>query len=621
MLTLQEIQAAIGGEIHGNMLSAPGPGHSAKDRSMSVWCSDKWPSFKVTSHAGDDWKVCQDHIRAKLDIPDWKPKNDNAVRQANEDRIAGALKLAIAGTPAPTASKFKIVRTYDYVDADGTLLYQNCRLEPKDFRQRKPDGKGGWIWKLGDVKRVPYRWPELLKYPDATVFIAEGEKDTDNVIALGLCATTTASHKWTADCVNALASRDCWILQDNDIAGRKNALDAATALHGTAKSIKIIALPGLVDGGDVSDWIDAGHTKGELEDVCYSAQLWLPTTAGTVTFVKHSKQFVAEFTPPDYLVDGLIQESYLYSLTGATGSGKTAITLRLAASVALGGLFADRETKKRRVLYLAAENPDDVRMRWIALAQQMDFEMENIEVYFIEGVFKISQMADALQSETKRIGGEFGMLIVDTGPVFYEGDNENDRTQQGRHAAMLRGLIDIVPGRPAVIANCHPVKNATFDNLVPAGGGNFLNQVDGNLTAAKNESAVELHWQGKFRGVEFAPMNFMLRTVTHEKLKDSRGRLIPTVICEWISDQAKERIAAQMVSDEDRLLTFIAADPKASLSSLAVKMEWKLYNGQPNKMKASRCLKGLMKAKLVKQTRAGNYHLTNEGEAELKDAA
>jgi hypothetical protein len=76
-----------------------------------------------------------------------------------------------------------------------------------------------------------------------------------------------------------------------------------------------------------------------------------------------------------------------------------------------------------------------------------------------------------------------------------------------------------------------------------------------------------------------------------------------------------------MVSDEDRLLTFIAADPKASLSSLAVKMEWKLYNGQPNKMKASRCLKGLMKAKLVKQTRAGNYHLTNEGEAELKDAA
>jgi hypothetical protein len=77
-----------------------------------------------------------------------------------------------------------------------------------------------------------------------------------------------------------------------------------------------------------------------------------------------------------------------------------------------------------------------------------------------------------------------------------------------------------------VIANCHPVKNASSDNLVPAGGGNFLNQVDGNLTAAKDESTTELHWQGTFAGVDFAPMFFQLQTVTHERLKDSRGRSI-----------------------------------------------------------------------------------------------
>jgi hypothetical protein len=72
---------------------------------------------------------------------------------------------------------------------------------------------------------------------------------------------------------------------------------------------------------------------------------------------------------------------------------------------------------------------------------------------------------------------------------------------------MLRNLIEEIPGRPTVIANVHPVKNAAPDNLIPAGGGNFLNQVDGNLTAAKNDNTTELHWQGKFRGVEFAPMH------------------------------------------------------------------------------------------------------------------
>ena len=151
--------------------------------------------------------------------------------------------------------------------------------------------------------------------------------------------------------------------------------------------------------------------------------------------------------------------------------------------MALGVVFANRETKKRRVLYLAAENPVDVRMRWIALAQQMDFDPDTIEVYFIEGVFKISQMGEALKREAERVGGEFGLVIIDTGPVFYEGDDENNRAQQARHAVMLRDLMDIIPGKPAVIANVHPVKNAKADNLLPAGGGMLLS--DRTLRAAR----------------------------------------------------------------------------------------------------------------------------------------
>jgi hypothetical protein len=228
--------------------------------------------------------------------------------------------------------------------------------------------------------------------------------------------------------------------------------------------------------------------------------------------------------------------------------------LRLAACIALGIPFAGRKTKKRRVLYLAAENPVDIRMRWIALGQQMNFDTETIEVYFVEGVFRISKMTAALRAEAERIGREFGLVIVDTGPVFYEGDDENNRNQQGKHAEMPRGLIDVIPGKPAVLANVHPVKNAAPDNLLPAGGGNFLNQVDGNLTAAKTDSTTEVHWQGKFRGVEFAPLHFLIRTVTHQIIKDGEGGLIPTVVCDWISDTAKDEMAQQKISDEDKVL-------------------------------------------------------------------
>ena len=41
-----------------------------------------------------------------------------------------------------------IVATYDYCDEWGALLSQVCRLAPKDFRQRRPDGNGGWVWSV-----------------------------------------------------------------------------------------------------------------------------------------------------------------------------------------------------------------------------------------------------------------------------------------------------------------------------------------------------------------------------------------------------------------------------------------------------------------------------------------
>jgi hypothetical protein len=71
------------------------------------------------------------------------------------------------------------------------------------------------------------------------------------------------------------------------------------------------------------------------------------------------------------------------------------------------------------VLYLAAENADDVRMRWIALAQCMDFDLDTIEVYFVEGRFKLSKSLKLLRAEANKRGGEFGLVIVDTGPTFF----------------------------------------------------------------------------------------------------------------------------------------------------------------------------------------------------------
>jgi hypothetical protein len=346
----------------------------------------------------------------------------------------------------------------------------------------------------------------------------------------------------------------------------------------------------------------------------YTDKLPPPTTVEMLT----SAEFCAAYVAPDYLVEGLLQRQFFYSITGKTGAGKTAIALLFCALVGLGRVLDDRQFEKGRVLYLAGENPVDVQQRWIAMSQQMDFSPDEVDVHFIPGVFRISAMQAAIAAEVEKLGG-VALVVIDTTAAYFEGDEENSNTQTGNYARMQRSLIKTLPGAPAIIALCHPVKNAADDNLLPRGGGAYLNEVDGNLTVMQDDGVVHLHWQGKFRGPDFAPLSFRLRSVTHERLKDSKGRLIPTVVAEHMSDLAVEEFKKVTVNDEDTVLHLLATDSTLSVASIAARAGWLTKDGKPNKSLAQRCVARLRDAKLIRKTRAGSWRLTPAGEQELGD--
>jgi hypothetical protein len=94
----------------------------------------------------------------------------------------------------------RVIATYDYTDESGALLYQVLGFEPKDFRQRRPDGVGGWLWKLDGVRRIPYRLPELIEAlaNERPVFVVEGEKDVEALAAISVPATCNphGTGKW-----------------------------------------------------------------------------------------------------------------------------------------------------------------------------------------------------------------------------------------------------------------------------------------------------------------------------------------------------------------------------------------------------------------------------------------
>jgi 5S rRNA maturation endonuclease (ribonuclease M5) len=299
-IDLRSLARALGGDVGKGQVLCPGPGHSRADRSLSVKIDPSAPDgFVCHSFADDDPIACKDYVRQKAGFPAFKayteettarpPKsNGTLAREGAGSKRKSAFDISkVIAAQTNATPKGKVVATYNYTDSEGELLYQVVRLEPKSFRQRRPDGHGGWIWNLDGVGRVLYRLPELLRYSDATVFVTEGEKDADRVAELGHCATTVACGKWTSDCVKALAGRDCIILQDMDETGKKKALATAQALHGTAATIRVVALPGLTGEPklkDVSDWLDHdARNTGKLVDVCLDAPLWTPETAEATT--------------------------------------------------------------------------------------------------------------------------------------------------------------------------------------------------------------------------------------------------------------------------------------------------------------------------------------------------
>ena len=180
-----------------------------------------------------------------------------------------------------------ITATYDYTDERRELLYQVVRFDPKDFRQRRPDGRGEWTWRLrqGSARAVPDS-PSCRG--NQSVYIAEGEADVDSLRTIDLPATTNCggAGKWRDDYTRQLVAAGVThtvILPDNDDPGRAHAADVAQSCHAAGLAVKTVALPGLAPKADVRDWLKAGHTRDELVALVKSTSVYIPVATTDTT--------------------------------------------------------------------------------------------------------------------------------------------------------------------------------------------------------------------------------------------------------------------------------------------------------------------------------------------------
>lgn len=246
-----------------------------------------------------------------------------------------------------------IVSIYDYKDAAGKLAFQVVRYAPKTFRQRRPNPAGGWISHLScdypdkcarqghsplqaATPRVLYRLPEITSAdPEDPIFIVEGEKDADRLTAERLVATTNpmGAEKWRTEYRESLHGRRVFIIPDNDEPGRRHAETVRASIESVVRQAVILNLPDLQPKGDVSNWLDAGHTITELIGLATEAAGRNPSKASRWPTVP---EVLASMPPPgdrlstgfptlDTCLRGGLAPGRVYTTIGPPHRGKTAL--------------------------------------------------------------------------------------------------------------------------------------------------------------------------------------------------------------------------------------------------------------------------------------------------------
>ncbi len=236
---------------------------------------DRSPSLSIAE--GDDGRVllhchsgCSPDavVRAKgMSMSDLMPeRTDGAWRRSAPSRSSGYATPEEA-TAGLEKKHGPVAKVWQYLDANGchvgSILRWNGRGGKKVIR---PISLEGGTWRPGGMPspRPLYGLPDLADAP--RVFVTEGEKAADAARLLGLVATTSAHGSQSASKTDwtPLAGKEVVILPDNDAAGADYAMEVLRMLSECEPrpSVKIVALPGLAESGDIADLVEAAGSTG-----------------------------------------------------------------------------------------------------------------------------------------------------------------------------------------------------------------------------------------------------------------------------------------------------------------------------------------------------------------------
>ena len=387
-----------------------------------------------------------------------------------------------------------IETTYDYVDEEGNLLYQVVRYRPKGFSQRRPDGEGGWIDKLDDVRRVLYRLPEVLYALEngKPVWIVEGEKDADALVEAGVCATTNVggAQAWKPEYTKLLTGAPfVVIIADRDGPGIKRAQKLAAELEDKVGTVRIGQAK---VGKDAYDHLTAGHGLDEFEPLD-------PEKKANGILLERFSAIKAE--APEWVkgLEGFVPFKAITLLAGEQGTNKSTFACYLAALIT--------QFYEGDVMYITTEGDPGVEIKPRLLAAGADVD----RCHFVrratdgfEGIVSFPGDIHELEAEVKRTGTR--LIVID--PVLAHVDVEDTNNDNSIRTALAPLQMMAQRNNLIVLLIAHINKDKSTDPFKRVGGSKGLTGVArSNLMMGKLYDGHELRAIASFKSSWADPAN------------------------------------------------------------------------------------------------------------------
>jgi hypothetical protein len=388
--------------------------------------------FVVKTFSTDEINLCRDHVRARLGLAPFEPKN-----------------------------KDQKTRQFDYRDPNtGEPRYSKIRHDNANGTKKiyfKPTKRGG-------SPALLYGGERLAKtVPDTLIWICEGEPKVDRLMELGAVAVsgdTGAESKWLPDHARLLRGRRIILWPDSDEPGENYIRNAAAAIRADSPDADIRVVRPFPHaakeekGKDVCDWRGDAVAFAEL-------------VAGAEKYVERLRvadpQPCAQRQPPivdlvnaatippepiSWLWEGWLARGKMHLIGGQPGTGKTTIAMSIAATVSIAASRPARwpdgtkcEKGGNVIIWSGEDDPADTLVPRL-LAAGADLK----RIFFVGGVREGEKSRDfdpakdipALRAAIDQAGGA-ALLAVDPIVSAVSGDShKNAETRRG-----LQPLVEL----------------------------------------------------------------------------------------------------------------------------------------------------------------------------------